>query len=57
MNCKIVGYEFKTLEVTLLPKEAFYAERGSIVYADNGLQRDVDLIADNLEVETSLEES
>lgn len=41
MNCKIVGYEFKTLEVTLAPGESFYAERGSIVYVDEGLQRDV----------------
>ena len=31
MNCKIVGYEYKTLEVTLSPGESFYAERGSIV--------------------------
>lgn len=42
MNCKIVGYEYKTLEVTLSPGESFYAERGSIVYADEGLQRDVE---------------
>lgn len=42
MNCKIVGYEFKTLEVTLAPGELFYAERGSIVYVDEGLQRDTE---------------
>ena len=42
MNCKIIGYEFKTLEVTLAPGEAFYAERGSIVYTDEALQRDVE---------------
>lgn len=42
MNCKIVGYEFKTLEVTLSPNETFYAERGSIVYVDQQLQRDVE---------------
>lgn len=42
MNCKIVGYEFKTLEVTLSPNESFYAERGSIVYVEEGLQRDVE---------------
>ncbi len=28
MNCKIVGYEYKTLEVTLSPGESIYAERG-----------------------------
>ncbi|RHA83303.1 AIM24 family protein [Segatella copri] len=42
MNCKIVGYEYKTLEVTLVPGESFYAERGSIVYVDEALQRDVE---------------
>lgn len=42
MNCKIVGYEFKTLEVTLSPGESFFAERGSIVYVEEGLGRDVE---------------
>lgn len=42
MNCKIVGYEFKTLKVILSPSESFYAERGSIVYVEDGLQRDVE---------------
>lgn len=42
MNCKIIGYEFKTLEVMLAPGESFYAERGSIVYTDEALQRDVE---------------
>lgn len=42
MNCKIVGYEYKTLEVTLSPRESFYAEHGSIVYVDEALQRDVE---------------
>lgn len=42
MNCKIIGYEYKTLEVLLNPGESFYAERGSIVYAEEGLQRDVE---------------
>lgn len=42
MNCKIIGFEFKTLEVTLYPNESFYAERGSIVYVEEGLKREVD---------------
>ena len=42
MNCKIVGYEYKTLEVTLSPGESFYAERGSIVYVDEALQREAE---------------
>lgn len=43
MNCKIVGYEYKTLEVTLAPFESFYAERGSIVWVDEALQREVEM--------------
>lgn len=43
MNYKIVGYEFKTLEVSLQPSESFYAERGSIVYVEEGLQRDAEV--------------
>lgn len=42
MNCKIVGYEYKTLEVQLNPGETFYAGRGSIVYVEEGLQRGVE---------------
>ena len=42
MNCKIVGYEYKTLEVTMSPGESFYAERGSIVWVDEALQRDAE---------------
>lgn len=42
MNCKIVGYEYKTLEVTLNPGESFYGERGSIVYVEDGVQRDAE---------------
>lgn len=47
MNCKIVGYEYKTLEVTLQPGETFYAERGSIVWVDEALQRDVEVNGNN----------
>lgn len=47
MNCKIVGYEFKTLEVTLSPSESFYAERGSIVYVDEVLHREVEINSGN----------
>lgn len=47
MNCKIIGYEYKTLEVQLLPGETFYAERGSIVYVEEGLQREVEFNGGN----------
>jgi len=47
MNCKIVGYEYKTLEAVLSPGESFFAERGSIVYVEDGLQRNVELNGGN----------
>lgn len=47
MNCKIVGYEFKTLEVTLQPCETFYAERGSIIWVDEALERNVEINGSN----------
>ena len=45
MNCKIVGYEFKSLEVILAPGETFYGERRSIVYVDAAIQREVEFNA------------
>lgn len=39
MKCKIVGYECNILEVILEPQECFYAERGALVYMDEGLSR------------------
>lgn len=41
MNCKITGYDYKTLDVTISPDETFYAERGSIIFADYGLERQI----------------
>lgn len=42
MEYQINGKEFKTIEVTLFPGESFFAERGSIVYTETGLVRDVE---------------
>lgn len=47
MNCKIIGYEYKTLEVVLAPGESFHAERGSLVYVDEALQRKTELNGGN----------
>lgn len=41
MNCKLTGQFVQHLEVTLMPGEEFYAEKGSIVYMDYGLQREL----------------
>jgi uncharacterized protein (AIM24 family) len=43
MKCKIFGYEYKNLEVVLAPGETFYAERGSVVYAEEGIDRNIEV--------------
>lgn len=44
MNCKIVGYDFKTLEIMLSPGEDFYGEAGSMVYIEDGIERSLDVV-------------
>jgi uncharacterized protein (AIM24 family) len=44
MNCKIVGYDYKSLEVELNPSERFFCERGALVYHENGIEKDVRVI-------------
>jgi uncharacterized protein (AIM24 family) len=44
MNCKIVGYDYKSLEVTLNPSERFFCERGALVYHEDGIEKDVRVI-------------
>lgn len=39
MDCKLIGYEFKALEVTLQPGECFYAERGALIYLETGIDK------------------
>lgn len=41
MNCKLVGQFVQHLEVTLLPGEDFYAEKGSIIYLENGIEKEL----------------
>lgn len=41
MNCKLVGQFVQHLEVTLSPGEEFYAERGSIIYFEAGIDKEV----------------
>ena len=44
MNCKIVGYDFKSLEVLLESGETFYCEKGAIVYHDDGIEKNVKVV-------------
>ena len=39
MNCKLVGQSIQHLEVTLSPGEEFYAEKGSVIYLEEGVDK------------------
>lgn len=41
MNCKLVGQFVQHLEVTLEPGEDFYAERGSVIYLESGIEKEL----------------
>ncbi|MDE7376957.1 MAG: AIM24 family protein [Muribaculaceae bacterium] len=41
MNCKLVGQFVQHLEATLYPGEEFYTERGSIIYFEAGIDKEV----------------
>jgi uncharacterized protein (AIM24 family) len=44
MNCKIVGYDYKSLEVELNPFETFFCEKGALVYHEDGIEKDVKVV-------------
>ena len=44
MNCKIVGYDYKSLEVLLESGDTFYCERGAIVYHEDGIEKNVKVV-------------
>jgi uncharacterized protein (AIM24 family) len=44
MNCKILGYDYKSLEVELNPSESFFCEKGALVYHEDGIEKDVRII-------------
>ena len=41
MNCKLVGQFVQYLEVTLSPGEDFYAEKGSVIYLEAGIEKEL----------------
>lgn len=41
MNCKLVGQFVQHLEVTLSPGEEFFAEKGSVIYIEQGIEKEV----------------
>jgi uncharacterized protein (AIM24 family) len=44
MNCKIIGYDFKSLEVELQPSEKFFCERGAIIYHEGGIDKNARML-------------
>lgn len=48
MDCKLIGNVYQSLEVTMNPGEAFYAERGSMIYMDSGIEQDVQMSGSGL---------
>ena len=41
MNCKLVGQFVQHLEVTLSPGKDFYAEKGSVIYLEAGIEKEL----------------
>lgn len=48
MNCKLIGSFVKHLEIELSQGEEFYAERGAVIYIDEGLDMDTELSGNSL---------
>ncbi|MDR0385732.1 MAG: AIM24 family protein [Prevotellaceae bacterium] len=44
MNCKIVGYDYKSLEVELNSSESFFCEKGALVYHEGGIEKEIKVI-------------
>lgn len=41
MNCKLVGQFVQYLEITLFPGEDFFVEKGSVIYLENGVEKEL----------------
>ena len=44
MNCKVIGYDLKSLEVELQPSERFFCEKGAVIYHEGGIEKNVKLL-------------
>ena len=44
MNCKLIGYDLKCLEIVLSPGEQFFAERGALIYLEKGIEREMKVL-------------
>ncbi len=48
MNCKLVGQFVQHLEVTLDPGEDFFTEKGSVIYLEAGIEKELSFNGTNL---------
>lgn len=48
MECKLIGSFVEHLEVTLAPGEDFYAERGGMLYYEQGIEKEVTMNGNGL---------
>lgn len=43
MDCKLIGSFVQHLQVTLMPNEEFFAQRGAMIYVENGISMEGEL--------------
>ncbi|TWF42841.1 uncharacterized protein (AIM24 family) [Chitinophaga polysaccharea] len=43
MNVKLIGHDFKCLQVELDPQEKFYCEKGALIYYEEGIQSTINV--------------
>lgn len=48
MNCKLKGSFVKHLEVELFPNEEFYAEKGALIYIEEGIDMQTELTGNSI---------
>ena len=44
MNCKVKGFDMKSLEVELQPEESFFCEKGAIIYHEGGIEKKIKIL-------------
>ncbi len=44
MNVKLIGHDYKSLQVTLEPQERFFCERGALIYYEEGIISTVNVL-------------
>ncbi len=48
MNVKVIGYDLKSLQVELARGEAFFCERGALIYYEDGIETGLDVLGSGI---------